>query len=363
MVAQDEIENVAEAEATLPHVEPPPLSLYGKLARVAGQAAEVPKDGNNTEFNYKYATLGTLQAMLKPLLASEGLLILPMFDSQEKVDTGARSGKGTPNLLTRVSMTYRIVDSATGELLELPWLGEAMDFGDKGFAKALTISMRTFLNQLFAIPSYDEDTDPDRASPQDHGQGNRGDPRDRGDRQSVQRRSPDRQPNNRRGSYVAPDRHDRHDRDGSDGSDPATDEIQGRLRVDKEGEPERKRVLRSQMREHMERQLQLPEPAQKRLAAALTEGRGTKALTAEQLVELLPKFLAIKFSSDVWPIINEFEGRKELASEGGEELFGEAGSSVPPVVPMPSTEGQKADALVLPDEPNVPVLELPREGD
>ncbi|HEX8221022.1 MAG TPA: ERF family protein [Chloroflexia bacterium] len=284
---------------------PPPLSLFGKLARVAGRAAEVPRDGHNPEFKYSYATLGTVQAMLKPLLAAEGLVILPMYQGDEKHDTGTKTQRGASNILTRVSMTYRIVDSATGEMLDLPWLGEAMDFGDKGFAKALTISMRTFLNQLFQIPSYDEDTDPDRAAPQD--QAARGGRGDRGERPVVQRRGSSRGTGNSGAPDGPPDR--------------AATEIEGRLRIDEQGEPEKKRALRGEIRGHLERHLQLPEAAQIRLMAALTEGRGTKHLTVEQLKALLPKVKALQFSSEVWPIITKYEAAKEQAGGGGEELF------------------------------------------
>ncbi len=136
--------------------------LYAKLAAVAGAIKPVEKDGNNQQLKYRYATPGAVMEACKPLLAAHRLAIIPMLTDVVKEDTGTKTQSGAATVLTRVVMTYLIVDGDSGESLAVPWAGEGQDWSDKGVAKAETIAMRTFLINLFQIPSVDEESDPDR---------------------------------------------------------------------------------------------------------------------------------------------------------------------------------------------------------
>lgn len=136
--------------------------LYAKIAAVAANIQRVEKDGYNPQLKYKYAKPETIMAALKPLLAEQGLAILPMCVGVTKEDTGGKTSSGSAKVNTRVDMTYIIACGDTGETVSLTWYGEGEDWSDKGIAKAKTIALRTFLIQLFQIPTGDEDLDPDR---------------------------------------------------------------------------------------------------------------------------------------------------------------------------------------------------------
>lgn len=135
--------------------------LYRKIALIAGAVQSVPKDGYNPQLKYRYATPATIMEAVKPLLADQQLAIVPMVAEVVKELTGGKTQSGAEKVLTRVVMSYVILDGETGESLTCAWVGEGEDWSDKGIAKAQTIAMRTFLINLFQIPSGDEDTDPD----------------------------------------------------------------------------------------------------------------------------------------------------------------------------------------------------------
>ncbi len=136
-------------------------TLYRKIAAVAGAIGRVEKDGYNPQLKYRYATPATIMEAVKPLLADRQIAIVPMVAEVIKEQTGGKTQSGAERVLTRVVMSYVILDGETGENLTCTWAGEGEDWSDKGIAKAQTIALRTFLINLFQIPSGDEDTDPD----------------------------------------------------------------------------------------------------------------------------------------------------------------------------------------------------------
>lgn len=143
--------------------QPNKASLYRKIAAVAGAIDRVGKDGYNPQLKYKYATPATIMEAVKPLLAEHRLAIVPMINAVIKEPTGSKTQSGAEKVITRVEMSYVILDGETGESLSCAWVGEGEDWSDKGIAKAQTIALRTFLIQLFQIPSGDEEIDPDAA--------------------------------------------------------------------------------------------------------------------------------------------------------------------------------------------------------
>jgi len=136
-------------------------SLYRKIAAVAGAIGRVEKDGYNPQLKYRYATPATIMEAVKPLLADQQLAIVPMVAEVVKELTGGKTQSGAEKVLTRVIMSYVILDGETGESLACAWVGVGEVWSDKGIAKAQTIALRTFLINLFQIPSGDDDPDAD----------------------------------------------------------------------------------------------------------------------------------------------------------------------------------------------------------
>ena len=84
--------------------------LYRKIAAVAGTIGRVEKDGYNPQLKYRYATPATVMEAVKPLLADQRLAIVPMINQIVKESTGAKTQSGAEKVITRVEMTYLILD-------------------------------------------------------------------------------------------------------------------------------------------------------------------------------------------------------------------------------------------------------------
>ena len=132
----------------------PPVRLLAKLAAVQAELGEIPKNGFNSFNSYKYATYDDIVGAIRKPLASRGVVMLPLLGKVERQQHGT-SGGGNQKWWTRVEMSYRLVDSASGEQLELVWHGEALDTEDKGFGKALTYSAKYLLKCLFMVETGD----------------------------------------------------------------------------------------------------------------------------------------------------------------------------------------------------------------
>ncbi len=153
---------VASAEATVPpatrkKATPKKVAkqptLLQKLHKVFQQTHGLEKDGLNPHHKYNYVSESAVLRHLRPLLQSEGLMILPKVD-QFAVEQAGKSR------VARMNMTFTVADTATGESLAFPWSGESADHSDKAFSKCLTAVQKSFLRQLFLLPSG-EDADED----------------------------------------------------------------------------------------------------------------------------------------------------------------------------------------------------------
>lgn len=138
-------------------------SVSAALARVLAQVHRVPKNGRNTFHQYDYTTESDLTDFLRPLLAAEGLSIVPSVDDVQR--RTYKTKKDEDAVETLVKMSFRIRHAASNEELgPFPWYGESTDKGDKGLYKAITGAVKYFLFKLFLVSTGDDpEVDDDRA--------------------------------------------------------------------------------------------------------------------------------------------------------------------------------------------------------
>lgn len=122
-------------------------SLIAAVANVAGAITEVPKNGFNDHFKYAFASKDDVIVLVKPLMAKEGLAIVPHVIDVE------REGS-----LMTVRWHMHVLH-VSGSMMVVPWASEAQDSQDKGFSKCATSAMKTFYLSLFDIPAGDAETD------------------------------------------------------------------------------------------------------------------------------------------------------------------------------------------------------------
>ena len=100
---------------------------------------------------------------LHELFAKNEVFILQEVKAFSTENRPTKSG-GT-NTFTRATITFRYT-TTDGSFVETTNVGEAMDSGDKGMNKAMSIALKYSLLQMLLIPT-EEQKDPDSVTPED----------------------------------------------------------------------------------------------------------------------------------------------------------------------------------------------------
>lgn len=141
-------------------------SVFSAISRVMADLAKqgIGKTQQNTQDRYMYRGIDGLYNVMGPTLSRHGLVILPTISDIERKEKQTRSGSTIPHVIVRVK--YLLVDSGSGDRIEIVHFGEAVDagLGDKGIKKALSNAYTSLCYQLFAIPLVGQD-DPDADQP------------------------------------------------------------------------------------------------------------------------------------------------------------------------------------------------------
>lgn len=137
-----------------------PLPLHARLAKIITGLPEVKPEGENKFFKYSFVTDKQVLGLIRPKLAQQRIVIYPeTVIEQEPIEHAtAKDGR---SMLTRLHVTFRIVDGLTGESFTGQAVGYGDDSGDKGANKAYTAALKNFLIKLFLMGGADRDIEAD----------------------------------------------------------------------------------------------------------------------------------------------------------------------------------------------------------
>ena len=130
--------------------------IYEALINANELVGAISKGNTNQQQGFKFRGVDDVYNKLHPILAKCGIVIVPEVVSYEVTERQARNGV---LLYTRATIRHHFTASDGSSVTTLV-VGEAMDSGDKGMNKAMSIALKYALFQLFTIPT-DEDKDPD----------------------------------------------------------------------------------------------------------------------------------------------------------------------------------------------------------
>jgi ERF superfamily protein len=146
----------------------PPATQYGAdypMTAVRGvlelkrRVPFIAKEGFNPQGSFNFRGIDQCMDTCGPIERELGLLCVPelLAETTEQVEYG----KGrTLGFRTRVQVRYTWVEAAHGTTFAVgPFPGEAMDSGDKGTAKAMSVALRTMYLQLLTVPTGEPDPD------------------------------------------------------------------------------------------------------------------------------------------------------------------------------------------------------------
>lgn len=107
---------------------------------------------------YRYRGIDDVYNALAPLLAQHKLIIFPSYRDKQIVER--KSSFNSVLLYTTLTADFTFVSAVDGSSHTCTTYGEAMDSGDKGTNKAMSIAYKYACIQVFAIPT-EGDNDPD----------------------------------------------------------------------------------------------------------------------------------------------------------------------------------------------------------
>ena len=132
------------------------LTVHQALNKVMAEVQAVRKDSKNQAQKFLFRGIDAVLNAVGPALRKHGVTILPEDVEVHRSNGTTANGKPTAEVVLKV--TYRIYGPA-GDSIHGKVAAEAMDFGDKAIAKAMSVAYRTFLLQALTIPTDEPDPD------------------------------------------------------------------------------------------------------------------------------------------------------------------------------------------------------------
>lgn len=131
-------------------------TVHQALSKVMGDVQAVKKDSKNQAQRFNFRGIDAVMNAVGPALRKYGVTILPEDVDVHRSNGTTANGKQTAEVVVKV--TYRVYGPG-GDSIHGKVAAEAMDFGDKAIAKAMSVAYRTFLLQALTIPTDDPDPD------------------------------------------------------------------------------------------------------------------------------------------------------------------------------------------------------------
>lgn len=123
----------------------------------------IGKDHKNAQQGYAFRGIDDVYNALAPLLAANGLVILPRVLSRTETERASKSGGALYSVV--VDVEFDFIASEDGSKHTVKVFGEAMDSADKATNKALSAAYKYACLEAFAIPTVGEN-DPDAVTPE-----------------------------------------------------------------------------------------------------------------------------------------------------------------------------------------------------
>ena len=136
------------------------MSVYKAISAVSLALSKegISKDKKNEQQGYKFRGIDDVYNALAPLLALNGLFILPRVLSRECVER--TSAKGNALFYVTVHVEFDLVSAEDNSKHTVAMYGEAMDSADKATNKAMSAAYKYMAMEVFAIPTEgDNDAD------------------------------------------------------------------------------------------------------------------------------------------------------------------------------------------------------------
>ncbi len=108
-------------------------------------------NSKNAAYNYKFRGIEDMYNVISPLMVHFGLVLTPYLESGRMSKITNKTGDVTYKSV--VTMRYTLISIIDGSSIEVCFVGEANDSGDKSSLKAQSQAQKAFYIQTFNIPT------------------------------------------------------------------------------------------------------------------------------------------------------------------------------------------------------------------
>lgn len=127
-------------------------------------------NSKNAAYNYKFRGIEDMYNVISPLMVHFGLVLTPYMESGRMSKITTKMGDVTYKSI--VTMRYTLISIIDGSSIEVCFVGEANDSGDKSSLKAQSQAQKAFYIQTFNIPTSTYRQDLHAYDPQGSNQNN-----------------------------------------------------------------------------------------------------------------------------------------------------------------------------------------------
>jgi hypothetical protein len=138
------------------------MNIYQSIPAIMLDMGVVGKDKKNAQQGFMFRGIDDVMNATNPFMAKHKVFVVPNVIERIREERTTKAGGAMYLTLLRVEFTFYAED---GTFVKAVTDGEAMDTGDKGTNKAMSIAFKYALFQVFNIPT-EEMKDPDAETPE-----------------------------------------------------------------------------------------------------------------------------------------------------------------------------------------------------
>lgn len=130
--------------------------IQQSLIEVMKEVGAVGKNDRNTAQGFAFRGIDAVINAVSPAFQKHGVIVVPTVVDKETSMIESAKGKAMTHVQLKVAYTFY---GTEGDFLSATVYSEAMDYGDKATAKAMSVALRTALLQTLALPTDEPDPD------------------------------------------------------------------------------------------------------------------------------------------------------------------------------------------------------------
>src|SRR3982751_1069019 len=128
------------------------MNIYQSIAGIMADTGIIGKNKNNQAQNFKYRGIDDIYNELQPLFAKHKVFITSEVLETSREERSTKQGGALIVTILKIKFTFNAEDGSSVFSITT---GEAMDTGDKGANKAMSIALKYCLMQLLLIRTED----------------------------------------------------------------------------------------------------------------------------------------------------------------------------------------------------------------